>query len=354
MIRRYIGLLLVTLPVVSQAAIWETKNKWNPQWENRYSDWVATKYTKRFFLDGKYGGIKHDCADSAYFARLVFAYENKLPFVIKDPRFESMSKKELAKLSRDYPPETNYNPYAIVKPWISNDFDYYDKLPPKDRFRRFIRFVGEFTGTESLMEDTYPVKLSRKWFRPGVIAALPRIKIKGGPNPFLTQGSTQPDLENESPGHAQIVTKVDQQGVVHYLKSTVPAKLQAFQHTTLNSFVPSERGGSFRLWKQPHHYNKPETSLPGYGTDQYELKGVFEDAIQKKLALVEETDDQRYTRLATEVCHQVKQRVPVVNEAWDYKQKIKGRCMDYKEFDAYSTPSRDGKIIPSIVCTDSI
>ena len=342
--RYLVILLLMSYQTVSHAAVWSNKNKWNAQWEDRYSLWVASNYTKRIFLNGKYAGIKHDCADSAYFARLVFAYENKLPFVIKDPRFEAMSKEDFAKLARDYPPETNYNPYAIVKPWITNDFDYYDKLPAKERFLRFIRFVGEFTGTESLMVDTYPVKLSRKWFRPGVIAALPRIKIKGGPNAFLSQDSTDPEREAESPGHAQIVTKVDKHGVIHYLKSTVPAKLQAFQHTTLNSFVPDEKGGSFRLWKQPDYYGKPENSLPGYGTGQYYLKGVFEDAMQKRLAKVQESNDQKYFRLSSEVCHQVEQRVPVVNEAWKFKQNIGGRCMDYGEFDSHSTPSRDGKI----------
>ena len=39
----------------------------------------------------------------------------------------------------------------------------------------------------------------------------------------------------------------------------------------------------------------------------------------------------------------------MVEEAWQFKQKIGRRCMSYKEFDDYSTPSRDGKIKKALV-----
>jgi hypothetical protein len=211
-------------------------------------------------------------------------------------------------------------------------------MPEEDRLRFFMRFVGDVVGSNSLIADTYPISLDRQWFRPGVVAALPRLKSTKNAAFFRDEAG------EEAPGHAQLVSQVDEKGVIHYMKSSVPAKVQDMQETTLNTFVPSAKGGSFRYWKQPQHYGRPDSSLPGYGEEQFHIKGIFEDEVQKRLASVRETKAQKLSRLAKEVCHQIEQRVPVVDEAWQFKQGMGSRCMDYEEFDAYSTPSRDGKI----------
>ncbi|OGT89075.1 MAG: hypothetical protein A2286_02015 [Gammaproteobacteria bacterium RIFOXYA12_FULL_61_12] len=301
--RGSIFLLLVLSLSQAQAAVWENRNRWNDDWEGRFGQWLGKGFTPDIFVKGKYGGIAQDCADAVYFARLIFAYENGLPFVIQG-----------------------------ANGLIDNEMGDFDDQPPKRRLRRFFDYVGQQVSTNTLMRDTYPVQLDRKWFRPGVVAALPHIH---GPN--------------ETAGHGQIVTQVERNGVVHYLKSTVPAKVQPLLHTTLNSFVPAPKAGSFRYWKQPKDYGKSESALPGYGTEQYHLKGIFEDEMQKRIALVEEGRDEKLSRLAGEVCHQVAERVPMVEEAWQFKQKIGRRCMSYKEFDDYSTPSRDGKIKKALV-----
>lgn len=343
--RQLLLILAFLAAMPAKAAIWENRNQWSDAWEDRYSDWVKNSYGRTFFTQGKYANIVHDCADSAYFARLVFAYEHKLPFKILDPRYPDRDK-WIAANPVKFAENAGKSPYATIQEYITNDFKYYDDLPEFERLRKFMIFVGDVVGTNSLMLDTYPVALNRRWFRPGVIAALPRLESKMSTAFFQNEPSY--GAPNESAGHAQIVTDLDQYGVVHYLKSTVPAKIQEFKHTTLNSFVPSAKGGSFRWWRQPQQYGVPEEKLPGYGTDQYQLSGVFEDALQKKLAKTQESNDQRHLRLAQEVCQQIEQRVPVVKEAWDFKQGIGSRCMDYKEFDAYSTPSRDTKIKKAI------
>ncbi len=296
-----LALLLFLASLQTQAAVWTTKYQWNDDWEDRFSQWVTRHYTSTIFTRGKYAGVRHDCADAVYFARLVFAYENGLPFRMADRQ-------------------------------INNETTQFDHLPQKKRLRSFMHLVGNAASTNSLMRDTYPIKVTRRWFRPGVVAGLPRI-IKNG---------------EETSGHGQIVTRVERNGVIHFLKSTVPAKVQPLLHTTLSSFVPKADGGSFRAWKQPQHYGRRESSLPGYGTGQYRLGGVFADELQKRLALEEETRDQKLSRLAGEICYQVKDRVPMVDEAWAFKRKIGSRCMNYEEFDAYSTPSRDGKIQKAI------
>lgn len=304
------GLALATgllgLAATTQAAVWSNKNQWNDQWESRFGAWVSKSFSGDIFLKGKYAGLKHDCADAVYFARLIFAYENALPFVMQDPS----------------------SPGRL----ISNDTTAFDHQPQGQRLRSFMNFIGNQASSNTMMQDTYPVRLDRQWFRPGVVAALPRHYKSGA----------------EQPGHDQIVTRVDNTGVVHYLKSTVPAKVQRLEYTTLSSFIPSSGGGSFRYWKQPQHYGKSDSSLPGYGTDQYRLRndneGIYNDELQNKLAVAEEGKNQKLGRLSKEICAQIKQRVPSVAEALQFKNKIGSRCMNYEEFDAYSTPSRDSKI----------
>lgn len=299
-------MIMLGIVTNAEAAVWTNKHQWNDQWESRFGNWISKSFTGDIFLKGKYSGIRHDCADAVYFARLIFAYENQLPFVMQDP----------------------HNARSL----ITNDTSKFDHLPQGQRLRPFMNYIGNIASSNTMMQDTYPVRLDRKWFRPGVVAALPR-HYQGGA---------------EQPGHDQIVTRVDQTGVVHYLKSTVPAKVQRLEYTTLSSFIPSSGKGSFRYWKQPQHYGKPESSLPGYGTDQYRLRktneGIYNDELQKKLALSTEGKNQKLGRLSKEICAQIKQRVPSVNEAIQFKKKIGSRCMNYEEFDAYSTPSRDSKI----------
>jgi hypothetical protein len=296
-----LGLLCLGFSFSLQAAVWTNKNQWDERWEQRYSDWVANKFHAEIFTQGPYAGIKHDCADAVYYARLIFAYENQLPF-------------------------------AAAGGQISNSTDQFDALPAKQRLRRFIDWVGNSVGSVTVMQDTYPIALNRQSFRPGVVAALPR-RMKDG---------------SEQPGHDQIVTRVERNGVIHYLKSTVPAKVQRHEQTTLVSFIPERQGGSFRWWKQPGQFNQAERHLPGYGTDQYSLpadsEGSYADALQQKLALEAEPKEAKLARLSGEICHQVQQRVPIVDEALVFKRKIGSRCMNYEEYDAYSTPSRDGKI----------
>ncbi len=332
--------LLFAFQMPLHAAIWENQNQWNADWEDRYSDWVEHRFHKHFFTQGRYANTPHDCADSVYFPRLIFAYENRLPFVIRDPRFgqQKVVGAQLGLYQENY----GKSPYATVRKFISNDFEYYDEMPEEDRVRFFMKFVGDVVGSNSVIADTYPISLDRKWFRPGVIAALPRLKSTSNGAFFRDEAG------EESPGHSQMVIRVDEKGVIHYLKSTVPAKIQELQETTINSFVPSAKGGSFRYWKQPQHYGQPDSSLPGYGEEQFHLVGVFEDEMQKRLASVRETTDQKLNRYAQEVCHQIEQRVGIVDEAWRFKQRIGSRCMDYGEFDSYSTPSRDHKIEKSL------
>lgn len=344
-------LLLATLLCAvssSHAAVWQDEHQWNDEWEARFGDWMGVRYTSNLFLEGPYADIAHDCADASYYARLLFAYENKLPFVIQDPAWvgpDSPRGEGFNSLVEEYGEDS---PYAKVERFIHNRMAYFDRFPPEQRLGEFIEFVGNVVWTKALINDTYPVSIDRRWFRPGVVAVLPRREIVSEPNPFFDAESFT-ETVTVIAGHAQMVTDVDDKGIIHYMKSSMPAKVQGLRSTTLNSFVPSAEGGSFRYWKQPHQYDAPIEELPGYGLEQFEVEGVFEDAVQDRLAQVRESRHERIARLTGELCAQLNERIGVVVDAWRYKLKIgQVHCMNAEEYDLYSTPNRDKKLRKTI------
>jgi len=342
--RPWLMVILLLLAGSGHADVWETREQWNEQWEARFNEWMGVRYTSNIFTEGEYAGIPHDCADSAYFARLLFAYENGLPFVIRDPAWVGPGSTRGPSFAELIAEHGEDSPYALVRPFIRNDMDDFDELPGEQRLLAFMQFVSDVVWTRSLLNDTYPVRIDRQWFRPGVVAVLPRQDYLIEPHPFFDAEEDRVEVV-ETAGHAQIVTEIDQRGVIHYLKSTMPAKVQALRSTTLNSFVPSADGGSFRYWKQPHQYDIDEDQLPGYGTEQFDIEGVFEEAVQPRLANVQETRAERLQRLSGEVCTQLHERVPVVMNAWRHKLQIgQIHCMQYEEYDIHSTPLRDSKI----------
>lgn len=130
------SMMLLTLGVqAASAAVWVDTQKWSNEWEEKYSAWVEAEFNSRYFIDGPYGKIATDCADAVYAARIIFSYENKLPFVIK-------------------------NPYGTG--YYTNKMSNYDsKKEGKDRVRSFLYSIFEQTSTKSLPNDTYPVAINR-------------------------------------------------------------------------------------------------------------------------------------------------------------------------------------------------
>ncbi len=306
----------------SQAAVWENRRSWDDWWEQRFSEWVEMSFREDMFTSGRFAGMAHDCADAVYFSRLIFAHDNGLPFVIKNP----------LTLSRDDPRAD----------FLSSQTDSFDHLPREKRLRKFMEFIADQVWTKSLINDTYPVAVNEKYFRPGVIAVLPRGEV------FAHTGidlfSYETTNRSTTAGHAQIIKRIDQQGVIHYIKSSQPARIANMQTTTLNSFTPHEKGGSFRYWKQPHDYHKDQKELPGFSTEQFHLDGLIEDIVQQRFAMTPESLADRQARYAQEVCRQIQERIPVINAADKYRKSIGDRCMNFEEYDNYSTPLRDKKI----------
>lgn len=309
---------------LSHAAVWQETQSWSPSWEQKYSAWIETEFNEDIFMSGTYKGIPTDCADAVYAARVIFAYENGLPFAINDATGGSNK--------------------------ISNQMSRFDSTKDSlQRVRKFIDYVSDVTSTKSLPNDTYPVAINRENVRSGTVWSRPRI-TRDNIWRRIIGGQVQ-----EDPGHAEIVKSVTETGVVNLIGSTVPKDLRMLNTTSSLVFMPIETSTGFRNWKQPANYSQNESTLPGFSLEQFTEIGkgandsrrtlnAWTADVQNRLALREESREEEIDRQVFNVCGLVNARVDVIKKSEAYRVKIGGQCMSAADYDSYSTPSRDKRI----------
>ncbi|AHZ85385.1 hypothetical protein [Bdellovibrio bacteriovorus] len=314
-------LILITIALLGspgQAAVWTDTNQWSAEWENQYSAWVKSEWNRYFFSrrllpNGQanpYYGLRVDCADAVYSMRLIFAYEHRLPFVIKDPTYSS---------SR-----------------ISNKMSRWDRLREIERVRSFLLYVHETTSTRSLPGDTYPVAISRKTIRSGGILATTAVNH-----------------------HSWTVKEILPIGVPYLVYNSVVGSHSGFTMQERKSWpnanwvfegnYSSSSGAGFRAWRPIASLNRPVWEVPGYSTEQFQISlQKWTKTLQSRLATQQEGDTEMVSRLVDNVCVGFKDRVSYVNEALSYKRQYPS-CMSYEAFDIYSSPSRDERIFDDLM-----
>ena len=298
-----------------QAAVWKSQNSWSNPWEVKYQNWVANNWKPNFFMDPNrkiYYRIPHDCADAIYLMRLVFSYENRLPFVINDGT-------KSGKL-------------------IGNNMNQWDKLPENQRVRNFMLYVNDRVGTRSLVNDTYPIPLSQ---------------IRAG------------DLYVEPGSHSYEIVAITDTGVPVIMSSTTPASPKMMiQLYAFPFFIPSDiknMTDGYRRFKWPQNIRRPMQQQPGYSAEQYHIAAAtdynyvaFTDIIAKKLQRRPEPIPEKTKRLLHGLCSFAKERVNYVNDGLQYVRQLRSKtdrhgrvarqCMNATEYDYYSTPSRDKRL----------
>lgn len=313
LIKYSLGVVLFMSQLFVQTAtakVWDSgSNYWNDNWEIKYQEWVATQWKPDFFMSPVrpiYNRIPHDCADAIYLMRAVFSYENKLPFKV-----HYLDKKDK---------------------YITNNMTNWDNLPEDQRFRAFSLFMNDRVGTRSLPRDSFPIELAQ---------------IKAG------------DLYVEPGTHSYAMTGVTDTGVTAIMSSTTPASPKNMtQLYSFPFFIPKDtvrKTDGYRRFKWPRNIDKPAHQQPGYSDEQYEIAqrvGLdyvpFTDIIAQKLRRREEPLEEKTMRLMHSLCSFAKERVNYVNDGLAHIEKLKQEgsrhCMNAKEYDYYSTPSRDKRL----------
>jgi hypothetical protein len=292
----------------ASAAVWAVTAQWDDDAERRYSEWVERSFVPTlFYQDSPYAEFATDCADAAYAMRMIFAFENGLPFMIADP---------------ERPGRT-----------LSQATSRFDHLRPGlPRFRGFLEWMAAHTSTATLADDTYAISIDREQIRPGVV--------------FLAWRR-----------HVVQVVEVRPTGLIRYLESTTPRTIRVM--TSIVGFphqVPADpkarrHGDGFRRFKWPEHYGRADAGLPGFGTEQFERAEAlgrealpFHDWLRQRLALTDEAPTQRVRRQLFTLCQMAWDRATVVDEAQQALRAMRRagrRCMGPADVDDYSTPGRD-------------
>lgn len=306
----FIGLILL-FSVSAQATVWDSFYTWDQQWEEKYSDWVNTSWHQYIFTDADspYNGIPNDCADAGYAMRAIFAFENNLPFAIIDPTRNS------------------------TKP-ITNQMSRWDKLPAGvPRLKAFIAYLAGIVYTGSMPQDSVPVALTKEALIPGIIFVKPRV-------------------------HSYQIKDWSPQGIPVTINSTTPYSVKDMhKYISFPAYIPEDMtnfSDGYRRFKRPDELYKMTSSLPGFSLEQFITSEAlnfnsvdFNDFIIGRTATEKETVEVKTRRLMFNICYSSYNRASVINESTNYFYKIQneGRsCMNAKEFDQYSTFSRDKRL----------
>jgi hypothetical protein len=277
-------------------AVWESRNSWTPEVEAKYSEWVRTQWNADVFTNPNsfLYNLQTDCADAAYTMRATYAYQNQLPFALRDPS-------------------------GGAKP-ISNEMTRWDRqaLSDKDKFFEFLKYIHNLGSSTTISEDTYPVEINRKWVRAG-------------------------DVLLRYTHHVYEIKDVRNTGLLHLIASTVPRAVRKLnENLHFNSSVsPLDGNGGIRAFREPKDLFTPAWKITGYSNEQFKFPHEeYPELVKTRLSLVKETPDEQLRNHYDRVCRKAKERVDSVNEAVAYQEKT-GRCMNASEFDDYSTTSRD-------------
>ena len=326
--RILLPLLAIALTGASaaQAAVWETKNQWNEQYEREFSQSIK-QLPLNIFSNPKsrWKGIPTDCADAAYALRIIFAFDRKLPV-----KFRGHHGK-----------------------FITNDMSDFDNVQPKPgsnddaetaRVKRFISHVNYYTDTITLVRDSYPVEITRARVRPGVMFLNPK-------------GNKEVPLTHRS-GHVYYVGDIRPSGMIKYVSSTVPILVRDLMPRWGVTFAPMEETGGFRAWKWPHveeGQKQPGESLEQFtkkfggwkakGYRNYALWSMWQDAVRSRIRTdASDSAEEDFQLQLENVRVMVKDRALVVKRGWEAYKKSGVQCMDAGGYDNWSTSTRDVRL----------
>jgi hypothetical protein len=353
-----IMMMLFGIGFGAKAAVWTEENQWSEAWEQSYKDWLRTNASKNFFASEKkpngqpnpYYGIRVDCADLVYSNRIIFSYENKLPFSMVNP----------------------VSPRGAL---VTNQLTRFDKTPEGiQRLRKFLIWAYDLVGSSSIVLDTYSIPF--KDVGTGTIIVTTKknhhswtiVDISKTGNPTLIFNST---VGRES-------------GFEIQKRETWPNPAWVFEPEvdkndetkSINIYKPGSYAG-FRYWRPLEFLKLPELQVPGYSEEQHTV-GIakWRTLAQKAKAKMKEKVDEVVMRLLKDACADFQQRIDNSKTTEIFKSNLAAdfaagktaeqssyindfmkaenrpndpRCLTYDKFDELSTPSRDKRFVDALI-----
>lgn len=288
----------------ADASVWTATHAWSPQREAQYSEWVEKTLREDIFTNPKseYYGISTDCADAVYTFRILYSFENGLPFAIMDP--------------------------TGGRKLITNEMSRWDRIRiEKKRLFHFINYISDLVGTATLPDDTYPVSIDRNGVRPGTLFSIYRT-------------------------HVFTIQRFAPNGIPILMSSSLPRlirDLTTYQGFPRRPLAEQPYRDGLLYFRQPNDLRKPVWKVPGFSDEQYKIpRAYWLKYVEEKLGFSQESVEEAIQRRIDNLCSMMKARVQVVDQAIIFQSMIGGRCMTRVEYGAYSTPGRDLNILNEI------
>lgn len=302
----------------AHASVWEDTREWSAEAELEFAAWMRSEAVHEYMFTkptSPYYGISVDCADASYALRAIFAFHHQLPFVIVNPSG-----------SRG------------TNPTLNNRMNNWDHTAPGiPRLIAMINEIAMSVGTDNLAYlDSYPIML--KNIRPGTVF-VSRKKI----------------AEDYSVKHAFNIKAVNPGGTfdVIYSSEAIQAGKMPMQRRKDREMdvLPSDPYG-FRQFRWPAHLNRKIKDLPlelNASFEQFELAArlnihQFNKVVRQRLATIKESDNERLERMLKAVCQEAQSRIAVINLGELRRKALRGECMNFQDYDIYSTPARDASL----------
>lgn len=315
------ALLIFTifLSLQSFSQVWSHSRDWSGQDELNFQTWVQNQwqadiYARTQLPNGQknpYYGLRADCADTVYSMRIIYSFENSLPFQMQDPSGGGGV--------------------------ISNQMKRFNGTSdPLQRFRQFLNYVWGVGSTASIPNDTYPVAISKSTVTSGGIIVTTHVNhhswtIKN----ILPIGV--PDLIFNSRVHKEGSFQLQE-------RQSWPNPSWVFE----GDFSPTS-GAGLRYWKPTSSINKAAWQVPGYSEEQYRIPlKNWNSVVTAKLASSSEAPQAHLERLLKTVCEGFQSRISVVQDAVTELKKNTA-CYDDAKYDEFSTPSRDQRVFDDLM-----
>lgn len=320
---------------LAQAQVWIDTDSWSMEWEQRFAAFMSSERVHSgLFTDSNspYKGVQADCADAAYALRAIFAFENGLPFALRNP----------SGVRAGQPAFANFH----------NRIDRFNSIrSPEQRLVAFLNYIGSSVGSENLTrQDTFPVAVDA--LRSGDMFSYRITRSLGGR--FFNRN-------NQYIRHVYNIKNINPTGSFDVIYST-----QAIADQGLPMIRRKERefvnlpfdAWGFRRFRWPEYIGKAVSEIPsslGRSNQQYDMVAQYGDRffreVRRRLSTVQESPEQSMQRALSNLCIEARARIDYVNQGLTYLASIGGRCMDYTQYDAYSTPARDEALKQSFLRT---
>lgn len=304
--------------------LWEVKNAWNTQWEQKYSEWVHQEVDENFFIKHN---ISTDCADVAYVLRWIFARIHHLP-----------AANRLSGSGQIFTNLVTRNEWLL----LPTAADWQDDK----RLRAALDYLLNNTYTHTLIQDSYPITVTTEAFNAGSY----HVKLSG------TSGHTQFIFKTKDRSYglpfmmfSSTVPRTVRSLLVHFYWGDQPRARDKESFLRMNWALKSELTISIQ----------PESQHPWYSLDQFrpdffDTQGGMSFSIKLIKKLDPQFDVFRVaSRIVDDIKLQITDRALVVKEGFEFcsRRSCDPTSVDY---DNWSTPSRDKRIIEQILMSSNI